>query len=98
MVECACDPPGSGEEFCTGHCVLRAENERLRGTLEFALDNDRKQSENAARLIAEIERLRAQLGAAKRLIEIVRAREIGTAGGVGAAFEAYDALGDANGS
>jgi len=24
MTECQCDPPGSGEEFCTGHCVLRA--------------------------------------------------------------------------
>lgn len=22
--ECKCDPPGSGEEFCTGHCELRA--------------------------------------------------------------------------
>lgn len=49
----------------------------------------------AERLFAENHRLRAQLGAAKRLIEVVRAREIGTAGGVGAAFEAYDALGNA---
>jgi hypothetical protein len=24
MRECQCDPPGSGEEFCTGHCLLRA--------------------------------------------------------------------------
>ena len=23
--ECTCDPPGSGEEHCTGHCFLRAE-------------------------------------------------------------------------
>lgn len=21
---CRCDPPGSGEEYCTGHCQLRA--------------------------------------------------------------------------
>lgn len=26
---CVCDPPGSGEEFCTGHCYLRAEVQRL---------------------------------------------------------------------
>jgi hypothetical protein len=30
---CECDPPGSGEQFCTGHCQLRAENERLRRAL-----------------------------------------------------------------
>jgi hypothetical protein len=24
MRECQCDPPGSGAEFCTGHCLLRA--------------------------------------------------------------------------
>ena len=43
-------------------------------------------------LEAEIERLQAQLDAAERLIEVVRARDIGTAGGVGAAFEAYDSI------
>jgi len=43
-------------------------------------------------LRAEVKRLRARLDVAERLIEVVRAREIGTAGGVGAAFEAYDAL------
>jgi len=43
-------------------------------------------------LEAEIERLRARLDAAERLIEVVRARDIGTAGGVGAAFEAYDSI------
>jgi hypothetical protein len=21
-VQCRCDPPGSGEEYCTGHCAL----------------------------------------------------------------------------
>jgi hypothetical protein len=26
---CHCDPPGSGEEHCTGHCLLRAENRKL---------------------------------------------------------------------
>lgn len=31
-LECACDPPGAGEQ-CTGHCVLRAENARLTGEL-----------------------------------------------------------------
>jgi hypothetical protein len=34
----------------------------------------------------------ARLDAAERLIECVRARDIGTSGGVGAAFEVYDAL------
>jgi hypothetical protein len=41
-------------------------------------------------LRAENERLRARLDAAERLIEVVRAREIGTAGGVGAAFDYFD--------
>lgn len=27
---CQCDPPGSGEELCTGHCVLRAELDSLK--------------------------------------------------------------------
>jgi len=34
--ECQCDPPGSGEEFCTGHCVLRAEIKWLQATLRVA--------------------------------------------------------------
>jgi hypothetical protein len=42
---------------------------------------------------AEVERLRMRVEAAERLIEVVRAREVGTSGGVGAAFEVYDALG-----
>ena len=28
---CACDPPGSGEEFCTGFCFLQAAIARARG-------------------------------------------------------------------
>ena len=32
--ECLCEPPGSGEEYCTGHCLLRAEIAGLRGRLE----------------------------------------------------------------
>lgn len=28
---CSCDPPGSGEEHCTGHCLLRAEAQQWRG-------------------------------------------------------------------
>jgi hypothetical protein len=31
---CKCDPPGSGEEYCTEHCILRAEIARLRAALE----------------------------------------------------------------
>lgn len=38
-----------------------AEVERLRGTCEWQLENDRKQTENAARLIAENRHLRAAL-------------------------------------
>lgn len=34
-VECTCDPPESGEEFCTGHCVLRAEIERLQDLIRW---------------------------------------------------------------
>ncbi len=48
---CRCDPPGSGEQFCTGHCALqhqrdessaavrrqRVEIERLRAALQLAL-------------------------------------------------------------
>ena len=43
------------------------------------------------RLRAEIEQLRARLTAAERVIEVVKARQIGTSGGVGAAMAAYDA-------
>lgn len=35
---CRCDPPGSGEEFCTGHCFLRQENAQLRAVLQKAKD------------------------------------------------------------
>jgi hypothetical protein len=71
---------------------LRAENEQLKAVI----DNDAKGFFEAGLRLGqqsrEIERLRARLDAAERLIEVVRSREIGTAGGVGAAFEAYDAL------
>jgi hypothetical protein len=33
---CRCDPPGVGEEFCTGHCHLRAEVAQLRADLAQA--------------------------------------------------------------
>jgi predicted nuclease with TOPRIM domain len=33
---CQCDPPGVGEEFCTGHCHLRAEVAQLRTDLAQA--------------------------------------------------------------
>jgi hypothetical protein len=62
-----------------------AENERLASDADHYRAVWRKSE-------AENERLRARLDAAERLIEVVRSREIGTAGGVGAAFEAYDAL------
>lgn len=29
---CHCDPPLSGEEYCTGHCALRAEITELRAS------------------------------------------------------------------
>lgn len=34
QVGCKCDPPGSGEEFCSGACYARAENARLRAFVE----------------------------------------------------------------
>jgi len=82
--------------------ALEAEVERLRslkaGTVTVELANglfgsDKYVPEQRAReLEAEVERLRARLAAAERLIEVVRTRDIGTAGGVGAAFEAYDSI------
>jgi hypothetical protein len=57
-MECHCDPPGSGEEGCTGHCVLRAEIERLtidNRRLTEMWDADRET------LTVEIERLRIEL-------------------------------------
>lgn len=41
---CQCDPPGSGEEYCTGHCFLNADIARLRA----ALDGIRQRSWEAA--------------------------------------------------
>jgi predicted nucleotidyltransferase len=34
---CKCDPPGSGEEYCTGHCFLNEEIERLRKVIKDAI-------------------------------------------------------------
>jgi len=35
---CKCDPPGSGEEYCTGHCFLNEEIVRIRAALDFYAD------------------------------------------------------------
>ena len=82
---------------------LRAENEQLTYLLTLAREEHEQHKAEIDRLrnewnderfanATEMDRLRTRLVAAERLIEVVRAREIGTAGGVGAAFEAYDAL------
>lgn len=57
-------------EMCGEECAAdiqriyaahRAEVERLRGTCEWQLENDRKAAESIARLLAENKRLRATL-------------------------------------
>lgn len=39
---CQCDPPGSGEEYCTGHCFLKADIARLRAALELVKQETRE--------------------------------------------------------
>jgi 1,6-anhydro-N-acetylmuramate kinase len=83
--------------------LLRAENERLKDgqhTINIAGTSPETAHTITVTcgLAVENERLRARLDAAERLIEVVKAREIGTAGGVGAALEAYDAVRRAPGS
>jgi len=79
--------------FSEGVPKLLADWRALQRHDKEATDLTIDQQVEIGRLWADNERLRARLDAAERLIEVVRAREIGTAGGVGAAFEAYDALG-----
>ncbi len=55
---CHCEPPGSGEEFCTGHCVLRAEAQAQIDSRDETLI---AAGEELARRQAQIERLRAVL-------------------------------------
>lgn len=64
--------------------------ETLPAMIERASNELAQRTLSLNELRAEVERLRARLYAAERVIEVVRAREIGTAGGVGAAFAAYD--------
>jgi hypothetical protein len=54
-IECHCDPPGSGEEHCTGHCVLRAEIERLKAYEQMWHE---QYASDLVQARAEIERLR----------------------------------------
>jgi uncharacterized small protein (DUF1192 family) len=57
-IECRCDPPGSGEEHCTGHCVLRAEIERLKAYEQMWHE---QYASDLVQARAEIERLRIEL-------------------------------------
>lgn len=49
---CQCDPPGSGEEYCTGHCYLRAENERVRQYALVLLDRWHAEDANGEGLLS----------------------------------------------
>jgi hypothetical protein len=59
--ECACDPPGSGEEHCTGHCFLRAEIARLLRIETAARNLDAHSSEGWATLVSYLIRLHEAL-------------------------------------
>lgn len=76
---CQCDPPGVGEEFCTGHCHLRAEVAQLRADLAQAQAESFDLIEQHAavrnRLIIELEderdKLRAQVEAMRGVVEAI---------------------------
>ena len=38
LAECYCDPPGSGEEYCTGHCFLMERIKTLESGLREAIE------------------------------------------------------------
>ena len=50
---CQCDPPGSGEEYCTGHCELNAEIVRLREWLSRIADFTQEAARNSALAIED---------------------------------------------
>jgi hypothetical protein len=59
--ECQCDPPGSGEEHCTGHCILRAEIQRLLRIETAARNLDTHSTEGYATLVSYLIRLHEAL-------------------------------------
>lgn len=63
---CLCNPPGSGEEYCSGHCYLRAENERTKEWLD-------KFQNSTATLTLEVTELRAELEQANALTRVWKA-------------------------
>jgi len=58
---CHCDPPGSGEEHCTGHCLLRRERDELRSALKDQVELNNEWSAANDELRAKNERLRGEV-------------------------------------
>jgi hypothetical protein len=72
---CKCDPPGSGEEYCTGHCELNAVIKRLRTAMDLEDPGEDPWAE-LARLRGATEKARDILdGVERRMIDAGQAAE-----------------------
>jgi len=58
---CYCDPPGSGEEHCTGHCLLRAKVDYFRNALAESAGGKVDWIVRAERAEAEVGRLQGEV-------------------------------------
>jgi len=71
---CHCDPPGSGEEHCTGHCLLRDAIKRL--TLDSLRLTEMWDADRES-LTAEVKRLRADFHTLNGMVAMLNEQIIG---------------------